>query len=151
VKIRGVTRKNVREAALIGQIIAEAALAETNVTCVVDDDDCCGHMLEEHCVAEAIEASKMAAWLWVATSNAIATPRHERAKAIAEVKTPAEKQRLKRLYAWVDTVSGHIARLGLAELHAAALLCDGVLPPDWKIVPGRATRPGRRYRRPRWP
>jgi len=61
------------------------------VTRTVDDDDCCGHMLEEHCVAEAIEASKMAALLWLVVSNAIATPRHERAKNITEAKTPADK------------------------------------------------------------
>jgi len=127
VKIPKVTRGDVRQAALIGQIIAEAALAETAVTCVVDDDDCCGHMLEEHCVAEALEAPKM-------VSNAIAMRRRDRAKDIAEAKTASEKQRLGRLYAWVDSVGGHVAVLGVAELHAAALLRDGVLPPDWDVV-----------------
>lgn len=146
-KIRKVTRRDVRDAALVGQIIAEADLIRSDVTCVVDDD-CCGHMLDEHCVAEALGASKMAVCLWVVTSNAIATPLHERAEKIAAAKTPAERQRLERLYAWADIVSGQISRLGVAELHAAALLRDGVLPPDWKVVPGRAA--ARRGRR-RWP
>jgi len=150
VKTRKVTRRDVRDAALAGQIIAEADLIRSNVACIVDDDDCCGHMLEEHCVAEALGVSGMAVCLWVATSNAIATPLHERAEEIAAAKTPAERQRIERLYAWVDAVSGQISRLGIAELHAAALLRDGVLPPDWKVVPGRAAaRRGRK--RPRWP
>ena len=149
-RVRRVTHQDVEDAALVGQIIAEAALAEINVACIVDDDDCCGHMLEEHCVAEAIGASKMAVWLWLAASNAINKPLRKRAEDIAAAETPTERQHFEQLYAWVDAVSGHIAKLGMAELHAAALLRDGVLPPHWKIIPGRAA--ARRGRgRPRWP
>jgi len=83
VKTRRVTRREVRDAALVGQIVAEADLVEIDVTCVVDDDDCCGHMLEEHCVAETIGASGMAVLLWLVVSNAISTPLHERTKNIA--------------------------------------------------------------------
>lgn len=129
VKTREVTRDDIQDAALVGQIVTESDLVKTDVICAVDDDDCCGHKLVEHCVAEALEVSESAVWLWVATSNAIATPLHERAEDIAMVSGPVQRRRVMRLYAWVDLVGGPIVEFGVAELHAAALLRDGVLPP----------------------
>jgi hypothetical protein len=134
VKVREVMRKDVRDAALIGQIIAEADLADAGVICVVDDDDCCGHMLAEHCIAAAVGASEAAVWLWLEASNAIASPLHERAEEIAAAETRTKRRRTERLYAWVDAVVGEIAELGVAELHAAALLREGVLPPGWRVT-----------------
>ena len=131
-KSRKVTRKDVRDAALIGQIIAGAELADAGTICITDDDDCCGHDLEEDCVAEAIGASDQAVWLWLSASNAIATPLHERAEEIADAETQADKRRIERLYAWVDAMTGSIVDLGVAELHAAALLREGKLPPGWR-------------------
>ena len=131
---RQVTRKDVRGAALIGQIIAEAELADVGTICIVDDDDCCGHDLEEHCVAKAVGASEQAVWLWLHTSNAIATPLDERVAEIADAETAVARRRIEKLYAWVDAVCGEIPDLGVAELHAAALLRSGYLPPSWKIV-----------------
>jgi hypothetical protein len=134
VKVREVTRRDVRDAALIGQIIGEADLADASVICLVDDDDCCGHMLAEHCIAAAVGASEAAIWLWLEASNAIATPLHERAEEIAVAKTRTRRRRIERLYAWVDSVGGEIADLGEAELHAAVLLREGVLPPGWRVM-----------------
>jgi hypothetical protein len=104
------------------------------VICLVDDDDCCGHMLAEHCIAAAVGASEAAIWLWLETSNAIATPLHERAEEIAAAKTQTKRRRIERLYVWVDSVVGEIAELGVAELHAAVLLREGVLPPGWRVM-----------------
>lgn len=42
VKTREVTREDIQNAALVGQIVAESDLANTDVICAVDDDDCCG-------------------------------------------------------------------------------------------------------------
>lgn len=139
-RIREVSRRDVRDAALVGQIIAEADLVDVGVICLVDDDDCCGHLLEEHCIAAAVGASERAVWLWLVTSNAIAAPLCERAEEITAAKTQTAKQRIKRLYAWVDSVGGAIADLGVAELHAAALLRDGVLPPGWRSTSATSRR-----------
>ncbi len=128
------THKDIRNAALIGQIVAEAELSDVGTICIVDEDDCCGHFLKEHCIAEAIGASEAAVWLWLNASNAIATPLDERAAEIADAKEQRNKRRIERLYAWVDAVCGVIADLGEAELHAAALLREGNVPPGWRIV-----------------
>lgn len=134
-KPRTVTVKDVRDAALIGQIIGAAALANAPTFCVCADDDHCGHALEEDCVAAAIGAAESAIWLWLAASNAIATPHSERAAEIAAAKWPSQKKQLSLLYAWVDDVSGAVAENAVAELTAAALLREGVLPPGWRVVP----------------
>lgn len=139
-KVREVLHKDVRNAALIGQIIAEADLAEAGVICIVDDDDCCGHILAEHCIAAAVGASEAAVWLWLETSNAIATPIHERAEEIAAAGARTKRRRIERLYAWVDSVSGEVAEFGTAELHAATLLREGVLPPGWRVAPAAPRR-----------
>lgn len=133
-RVRQVTRKDVRAAALIGQIIAEAELADVGTICIVDEDDCCGHDLEEHCVAKAVGASEQAVWLWLNTSNAIATPLDERASEIADAATSTKRRAIEKLYAWVDAMTGVIVDLGTAELHAAAVLRGGDLPPGWKVV-----------------
>jgi hypothetical protein len=131
---REVTRKEVDDAALIGQISAEADLARAGTIC----RGSCGHLIEEHCVADALGVSPaaVAVDLWLAISNAVATPLSERTKEVRAAKTSAEKRRIKQLYAWVDDVVGSVEDFATAELHAAALLHDGELPPGWKIRKG---------------
>jgi hypothetical protein len=141
VKTRAVTAKTVREAARIGELVGAAAMADRSVICRVADDDCCGHVLEDYCVAAAIGASDAAVCLWLRASNAVATPRRERAAEIADAATPADKQRITDLYAWVDGMCGSIPDLAVAELTTAALLREGNVPPGWKI-----RRPRRRAR-----
>jgi len=140
-KGRTVTHKDVRDAALIGQIIARAQLTDACVCCVVDEDDSCGHPIEEHCVASAIGASEAAIYLWLHTSNAIATPLRERAQEIAAAETAVRRRAIEKLYAWVDAITGMIADLGVAELHAAAVLEERLLPPGWTVCPAKARRP----------
>jgi hypothetical protein len=91
-------------------------------------------MIAEHCIAAAVGASEVAVWLWLEASNAIATPLHERAEEIAAAQTRTKRRRIERLYAWVDSVVGEIAELGVPELHAAVLLREGVLRPGWRIT-----------------
>jgi len=130
VSARSVTLKDVRDAALIGQIVGEASMADAPTICLGEG---CGHPLEEDCVASALGASGGAYDLWLCASNAIATTRNERAAEIADAETSDAKLRLKKLYAWVDGVCGSIEDLATAELHAASLLRDGDIPPGWSI------------------
>jgi hypothetical protein len=133
VKVRSVTAKIVQDAARLGEIIGAAAMADCSVICRVDDDDCCGHLLEEHCVAAAIGVSETSVWLWLMASNAVATPRRERSAERAGAKTAADKARIANLYAWVDSACGSIPDLAVAELTTATLLRERNLPPGWKI------------------
>lgn len=139
-KTRSVTAKTVRDAARLGEIIGAAEMADQPVICRVADDDCCGHILEEYCVAAAIGVSETAICLWLRASNAVATPRRERAAEIADAATPANKQRIADLYAWVDAACGAIPDLAVAELTTAAILRDGDVPPGWKIHQPRRSR-----------
>lgn len=140
-KTRTVTAKTVRDAARLGEIIGAAEMADQPVICRVDGYDCCGHLLEEYCVAAAIGVSEAAIWLWLRASNAVATPRRERAAEIADAtRTPADKQRLVDLYAWVDAACGAIPDLAEAELTTASLLREGNVPPGWKIRRARRSR-----------
>jgi len=75
VKTRTVTAKTVRDAARLGEIIGAAEMADQPVICRVDGYDCCGHLLEEYCVAAAIGVSEAAIWLWLRASAASAPRR----------------------------------------------------------------------------
>jgi hypothetical protein len=131
--VRQVTRKDVRDAALLGQIIAEADLSMSGTICITEEGGC-GHLTGEHCVADAIGATERAVGLWMRVSWAITNSLDERAEEIADAETAAERRWIARFYAWVDAVCGPIDDdLGKAELHAAALLAEGQLPPGWRV------------------
>lgn len=139
-KTREVTCENIQDAALVGQIVAESDLAKSNVICAVDDDDCCGHKLVEHCVAEALEVSEVAVWLWLTISNAISTPLHERAEHIAMVSGPVQRRRVKRLYAWVDLVGDPRGSPAPRRHPATRLESHPVVLAPWALADSQAAR-----------
>lgn len=140
-KIRCVTRKDIEEAALLAQILGEAEMTGADFSCFTRLHDCpdcrhhspeCGHCYEWDCVADAIGASDTAIALWVHMSNVFATSKKEREEELADARTPAEKRRLLRRYAWVDSLFEGGALCD--ELEMAALLREGQLPPGWKMI-----------------
>lgn len=167
-KLTEVTKKDIADAALIAQLIGVADYTGQSLHCDeipsrklhdcpncehIEEGQYCNHHEDWDCVASMIGATIYAVHLWLAFSNAVQTTREDRACDLRYLKKKGTKRELKEhtgLYAWVDSIrEGGIHRRasGLNDLEVAALLSEGHLPPEWKLVARH--RPTRALRKPK--
>lgn len=149
-KVRLVTRKEVLDAALLGELFGVADLTGANPSCLsvpskVREHGCsncqhfipasCGHFNEWDCIASAIGASGNAVDLWLTFSNALHEDENSFQKELAYVEQNRPRReaiRMREVHAWAVSIRGTKPLNSIGDLESAVLLREGHLPPGWK-------------------